>query len=659
MFAALILSLALAPTPSPYVARPAGDCRLPSPAPSTAAEPNDNRAHAGTLRDGVLTVRLVAREAAWRPDGPEGCALPVHAFAEEGKLTQVPGPMIRVAAGTEVRVAVRNALSSAIWVRGLQDRTIGTQLDSVEVAPGATRDFRFVAATPGAWHYWARSGPVTRFVRSDADGQLVGALVVDDTNAAPSAGATPREDRVLVMTRWTPGGTADDKGFQVNAFNGRSWPNTERLAYTVGDPVRWHVINATNVVHEMHLHGFYYDIVDRGFVMDTAPRHAPTIGGLRAFGGAVTRVTAAVRPGEWITMQWSPDRAGNWLFHCHILVHMSGAQHLARMPGAAGSVMLAADHHVASSGSAHDDDMGGLVLGVDVRPSPTARAAPTSARPRRVIDLYADTRPNTFGDRPGYGFVMREGAAAPAADSIRIPGAPIVLTRGEPAQITVHNRLATPLGVHWHGLELESYYDGVGGFSGAHGRIAPMIAPGDSFVVRLTPPRAGTFMYHTHGERGEELASGLYGPFIVVDSGAPLDPRTDRVFVVADGGPGETRPLFVNGTAAPDTLTLMAGVTYRFRFCYITADDVTRTTLRGPGGLEPARLLAYGGYELPRVALPITRPFQVAAGPGHTADYAFTPGAPGEYTLQFERLAKQVNTPVGQPTIVPIRVRAP
>ena len=657
MFAALILSLALAPPPSPHGAQPAADCRLPSPAPSAAAEPNDNRARAGALRDGVLTVRLVAREAAWRPDGPNGCGLAVHAFAEEGKATQIPGPLIRVAAGTEVRVAVRNALSKAIWVRGLQDRAIGTQLDSVEVTPGTTRDFRFVATTSGAWYYWARGDSVGRVVRSDADGQLVGALIVEDRNTAPSAGTAPREDRVLVMTRWTPGGTADDKGFQVNAFNGRSWPNTERLAYTVGDSVRWHVINATSVVHEMHLHGFYFDVVDRAFVMDTAPRHAPTVGGLRAFGGPVTRVTAAVLPGGWITMKWSPDRAGNWVFHCHILAHMSGAQHLARMPGATGSVMLAADHHGATSGGAHDDDMGGLVLGLDVRPSPSATAQPS--RPRRIIDLYADTRPNTFGDRPGYGFVTREGPAAPAADSIRIPGAPIVLTRGEPAQITVHNRLATPLGVHWHGLELESYYDGVGGFSGAAGRIAPMIAPGDSFVVRLTPPRAGTFMYHTHGERGEELASGLYGPFIVVDSGAPFDPRTDRVFVVSDGGPGEMRPVFVNGTAAPDTLTLVANTTYRLRFCYITADDVTRTTLRGPGGLEPMRMLAFSGYELPRVALPTTRPFQTSAGPGHTADYAFTPGVPGEYTLQFVRLAKQVNTPVGQPTIVPIHVRAP
>src|SRR5688500_18147420 len=69
---------------------------LPSP-PRNAAVPNDNRVRAGTLQGGVLTLRLVAQRAAWRPDGPSGCALGVHAFAEEGKQATTPGPLIRVA----------------------------------------------------------------------------------------------------------------------------------------------------------------------------------------------------------------------------------------------------------------------------------------------------------------------------------------------------------------------------------------------------------------------------------------------------------------------------------------------------------------------------------------------------------------------------------
>src|SRR5687767_8897301 len=83
---------------------------------------NDNRVAAGTLERGILTVRLTMRETAWHPDGPNGCGLRVHAFAEEGKPARIPGPLIRVPVGTEVRVVLRNSLGEAVRVRGLVDR---------------------------------------------------------------------------------------------------------------------------------------------------------------------------------------------------------------------------------------------------------------------------------------------------------------------------------------------------------------------------------------------------------------------------------------------------------------------------------------------------------------------------------------------------------
>ena len=36
--------------------------------------------------------------------------------------------------------------------------------------------------------------------------------------------------------------------------------------------------------------------------------------------------------------------------------------------------------------------------------------------------------------------------------------------------IMVVNHLTEPTAVHWHGIELESYFDGVAGFSGAGAR---------------------------------------------------------------------------------------------------------------------------------------------------------------------------------------------
>ncbi len=98
-----------------------------------------------------------------------------------------------------------------------------------------------------------------------------------------------------------------------------------------------------------------------------------------------------------------------------------------------------------------------------------------------------------------------------------------MLTRGEPVTITVVNRTPEPTSVHWHGIELESYFDGVGGWSGDRALLAPVIAPGDSFDARFAPPRAGTFIYHTHFDEIRQEPAGLAGALVVLEPGAPWD----------------------------------------------------------------------------------------------------------------------------------------
>ena len=80
------------------------------------ATANDNRDAAGVLKDGVLTLRLVAEEARWRPEG-ESAADPtrtIQAFAEEGKAPQIPGPLVRIPEGTEIRMSWRKP-SNPAW----------------------------------------------------------------------------------------------------------------------------------------------------------------------------------------------------------------------------------------------------------------------------------------------------------------------------------------------------------------------------------------------------------------------------------------------------------------------------------------------------------------------------------------------------------------
>jgi hypothetical protein len=87
----------------------------------------------------------------------------------------------------------------------------------------------------------------------------------------------------------------------------------------------------------------------------------------------------------------------------------------------------------------------------------------------------------------------------------------------------VVNQLRQSTSVHWHGMELESYYDGVPGWGARGKELTPVIKPGGSFVVRFTPPRVGAFMYHTHLNDEAQISGGLYGPLIVVESAEKVD----------------------------------------------------------------------------------------------------------------------------------------
>jgi FtsP/CotA-like multicopper oxidase with cupredoxin domain len=612
-----------------------------------AAIANDNRTPAGTLSEGVLTLHLVLQPARWYPEGEQGCGIEVYAFAEEGKTAQTPGPLIRVPVGTELRVTVRSAIAAPMFVWGLKDRSRDSAItaQAVAIAPGATHEFILRGTTPGTFYYFASglATAVNRFVPANQFSQAVGAFIVD------SVGGEPR-DRIFVMTRWRgPNNSpARQEGWELTAFNGRSWPHTERISTTVGDTVRWRVIAGNNSGHAMHLHGFYFLVESKGdLVRDSV--YAPADRRLM--------VTEPLGPGVTMTLRWIPERPGNWIFHCHLVVHMSATQRVDHMAGAAprSGARTEPESHAMHG-------MAGLVLGISVRPAAGTSAATAAVAPR-TLRLFANQRDGVFGDRPGYGFVLQQGVRPPAADSVRIPGTTLVLTRDEPVQITVMNRLKQALAVHWHGIELESYFDGVAGWSGAADRIAPPVAPGDSFAVRFTPPRAGTFIYHVHNETGEELPSGLYGALIVLDPGARFDAETDRLFVISEPGPGNgplgqvPRSPFVNGSATPEPLELTAGRTYRFRFIGISANNVYEIVLRRSSAVEQWRLVARDGADLPPASSRVEPAQFVGFGTGMTLDYAFTPSGPGDLTLEVDPHGPPAGRPIGQPTRVPIRVR--
>src|SRR5687767_13613583 len=233
--------------------------------------------------------------------------------------------------------------------------------------------------------------------------------------------------------------------------------------------------------------------------------------------------------------------------------------------------------------------MGGLVMGVHVSPR-GGEPAPPPETSRRRLRLVA-VRDSGFPDATAsMRFVLEEQGQR----SIARPGISptIELSRGEPVAITVVNRLAEPLSVHWHGIELESYYDGVAGFAGSAARLAPIIVPTDSFEARMTPPRSGTFIYHSHVDEPRHHRAGLGGAIVVRD-GRPAAPGNEHLFFIksARGSTG-TSPMEINGLVNPDTIVLRRGETYRFRFVNLAVTSPNATvylTARPDSSLENLR----------------------------------------------------------------------
>lgn len=586
------------------------------------ARPNDNRTRAGVTMAGTVAIRMEARLAQWHPqgDGAPGMVIPV--FAEIGRPAQVPGPVIRVPGGTNVIVTVRNMIpNQLLTIHGLHSRpAIGAAFnDSVQVAPGAVHTLRFRLDRPGTYYYWGTTTGRAFNYRTKEDAQLTGVIVVDEP------GVRSPTDRILVIgmrsdTIGTVGSRAGDR--QLFVVNGRAWPHTDRLVYEKGETVRWRVINASADVHPMHLHGFYYRVHRRGNGRaDTVLARAELVN------------TELLRPGQTMMMSWVPNRLGNWLFHCHVPEHIAPR-------GPLGARLSSYAEHQAHTSANPAMSMGGLVTAVEIRPAEDDTTAnqppPMPPEPSRRLHMHLRPNAGSTSYAPLYGVGIVEGSSvAPDVQRGQQIGEPLILNRGETVSINVHNSLPEPTSVHWHGIELDSYFDGVPGISGVRPMLATQIAPNDSFDVRFTPPRAGTFIYHSHVNEMRQQRAGVAGALIVVDRGR-FDATRDHpiVFSSPSDSVAEAQSVLINGSTTPFALDLRRGITHRLRFINITtARPNLAFEMKEDTAFATWRPVAKDGADLP-VAARTPRLARQTLSIGETMDFEFLAARPGEYTLE-------------------------
>lgn len=95
---------------------------------------------------------------------------------------------------------------------------------------------------------------------------------------------------------------------------------------------------------------------------------------------------------------------------------------------------------------------------------------------------------------------------------------------GEDVVVHVTNYMDEPSSVHFHGILLPGYMDGVKGLNNY-----PGIEPGQTFTYRFTVRQSGTYWYHSHTNGQEQ--DGLFGALIIRPKGEDAV-RADREHVV-------------------------------------------------------------------------------------------------------------------------------
>tara|TARA_R110000868_G_C10930810_1_gene766373 strand:- start:176 stop:2674 length:2499 start_codon:yes stop_codon:yes gene_type:complete len=108
----------------------------------------------------------------------------------------------------------------------------------------------------------------------------------------------------------------------------------------------------------------------------------------------------------------------------------------------------------------------------------------------------------------------------------QIPGPVLEFNEGEYAVIYVKNEMEEETSIHWHGLLLPNFYDGVPYLT------TPPIEPGHTQKYEFPIKQSGTYWYHSHTMLQEQ--SGVYGSIVIKPKEQTLDYDKELVLMLSD-----------------------------------------------------------------------------------------------------------------------------
>ena len=283
----------------------------------------------------VLVLSDIDLSEQGRLEDPETGGSTGMAFGREGNTLLVNGrnhPRVSMRSGVTQRWRVVNAAKSrffnldpGVGIRftkigddgGLQEYS--EELDSLVLAPGERADvFYTPTATPGVEYgvhaYLFNRGFGSVEARQSED--LFNIVMADTPAVAPQP--HPRVTRAIEAISQA-GATQvaiefgieqmEDKSFYYT-INGKPLDDIVPLKAVVGETQIWKVTNTTPWSHPLHLHGFFFQVLDK----DGKPK--------RPLQWKDT-VSVPLKDSVTLVVRFD-DRPGSWMYHCHILDHAEG-----------------------------------------------------------------------------------------------------------------------------------------------------------------------------------------------------------------------------------------------------------------------------------------------------------------------------------------------
>ena len=267
-----------------------------------------------TLREFEMTIEEVELEVA--------PGLITKVWAYNG---QVPGPMIHVRQGDEVKVTLTNntTLSHTIHWHG-QYMTNNWKNDGVPditqpaIEPGDSYVYQFIAEKPGSlWYHCHVNVPEHVGTRG-----MWGPIIIDPLKPDPIVNNVTKE-AILMFSGWESdvaseygkGGHPKDP-MDYFSINGKAFPLTEPLRVKKGDVLRLRLFAVSSHV-AFHAHGHDMLVTHKDGLPIPEPYYADVV---------------PMMPGERIDVIIEMNNPGLWINHDHIEAHVSNA---GKAPGGA------------------------------------------------------------------------------------------------------------------------------------------------------------------------------------------------------------------------------------------------------------------------------------------------------------------------------------